>query len=487
MLGLSITKFEINKYAKFFENNGKYYFYFNRIPWRISFAEVSKNFLDLIKQFDGSTSVSEIISKNNLNNDFIGLVNILQKYSVLVESGFEYPKIVKDNISLIFFPTNTCNLRCIYCYASAGETPSINLDINKAKTWIEYVFSNLNDDVKSISVVFHGGGEPTNAPKLIMDIYELVKTKSAEKNLDVSVGTITNGNFEENVLEWLIREKARVTFSLDGVKEENDYFRPRADGKGSFEKAYFNIKKLKSAGLRVAIRCTLGRRNKDKINKLIDLASELGIKSINIDKLNPFGRADDIDDYTISDEEYNSLVLEAWKYGLSKSVMLTGYFALAVNIGRYFYCNDYDTTSLSLTPEGFLSPCPEVSLLSDEISDTFFLGKLNDDGKIDFDFNKINNLKNRVTENIPDCKDCYMEFVCNGGCVVKSYRHKNDLLHINKDKCDSLRELSLKLLIAILDNPEIFPNSAKMESFQATFNNPEDSYINYITFLPFRR
>ena len=64
--------------------------------------------------------------------------------------------------SLYLFPTNRCNLGCVYCYASSGPAGGQPLSVDDAALAIDRFFDELRAEVAHVSLVFHGGGEPTS-------------------------------------------------------------------------------------------------------------------------------------------------------------------------------------------------------------------------------------------------------------------------------------------------------------------------------------
>ena len=64
----------------------------------------------------------------------------------------------------VLLMTNQCQLRCTYCYASAGEVPAQTLSREQGYAAIDYVCQNAIELQRpQFEVSFHGGGEPTLA------------------------------------------------------------------------------------------------------------------------------------------------------------------------------------------------------------------------------------------------------------------------------------------------------------------------------------
>jgi len=485
MLELNSRKPFLNKYIKYFENEGKKYAYMNRFPYRISIMELTDRLINIFSQFDGNKTVNDIYVANSLSYDFFDFVKVLYRNSFFRETTDDKEFGEPEILTILFFPTTTCNLRCIYCYASAGEIPASVIDIDKARTWINFIFENIPPQIKSVRVLFHGGGEPTNAITQMKEIWEMVKEKCRERGFKAKIHSISNGNFNKEVLDWFIKERAHVFFSMDGLQAEHDKQRPRADGKGSFEIAIQNMKKLKEGGIGIGFRCTVTNINKDSLKDFIDFGKEWELKFMDFEPCNSYGRGTDLNSTNISNEDFIEKYLDAWEYGYNKGVLIKGLPVISLHAGRNYFCNNYSVISFALTSDGALSPCPEVSQKTDPAADAFITGRINDDQSIDFFNDRVDNLKNRKSENIEACRNCFLEYVCNGGCAIKSYRRTGDLLKVDEEECAFLKTLSPKILKAVLYEYTKFPKNLKFDNFIYSDGMNKDLYANYLSFNPF--
>lgn len=485
MLGLSYKKPVLNKNVKFFRHQGCDYAYLNQYPFKISFMEIGPQMVDMLNQFDGNRTVNEIRQQYRLDTDCYEFINTLLKNRILETRAITYTVLPESVLGFIFFPTSTCNLRCVYCYASAGQTPAINLDIKKAKLWVQHVFDNISPDIKKVTLTFHGGGEPTNNPGLLKELTELVQNKCIVSNLPLAISCTTNGNFNDEVFNWIAENKVKVSFSIDGGREAQDYLRPRADGKSSFNVAYNNLKRTADLGLFGGIRATVTNVNKNSLKELIDISVECGSKSITIEKLSEFGREHDFDKTYISNTQFIESFMDMWKYACEKNVQITGFSGSVLSQSREYFCINYEKPLYYLTPEGYLSTCLEVSLASDPASEVFFVGKVNDDSSVVYYEDKIKSLKERKSEIIPQCQNCFLEHVCRAGCPVLSYRKNNKLNSIHEDNCEYIQELSVQILKSILNNPDKFNAESEFNrrSFAAELDN--EIRARMVSFNPF--
>jgi len=484
ILNISYKKPVLNNKLKFFRYQGSNYAYFNQYPFKITFMELGQKMVDMLNQFDGTKTVNQIRQQYKLDSDCYEFINALLKKHILETGEMKFTMLPEEVLGIIIFPTTTCNLRCVYCYASAGQTPAINIDIKKAEFWIKHVFENISPNIKKVTLSFHGGGEPTNTPNLLKGLTALVQQKCVELNLLLSISCTSNGNFNDEVFNWIFENKVKVSFSIDGGKEAQDYLRPRADGKSSFDTAYNNLKRTAAAGLFGGIRATVTNVNSNSMKELIDISAEYGSKSITIEKISEFGREHDFGKTGISNSRFVESFMEVWKYSYDKNILINGFSASALSQSREYFCINYEKPVYYLTPEGYLSTCLEVSLASDQASEVFFVGKINDDSSIEYYEDKIDNLKERKSEKFTKCSGCFLEYVCRGGCPVVSYRKNNALNSIHEDNCEYIKELSAQILTGILADSNKFNSESGYSrcSFNAEFD--VDIYGKVVSFNP---
>ncbi|NLH60862.1 MAG: radical SAM protein [Ignavibacteriales bacterium] len=486
LFSLNAEKLLLNRNIKYFREDGKDYAYLNRFVPVISFMELSDGMRRFLNDFDGEQTTNEIVVRHKLDSGIFDLLSFLRRNRILHQPELvqKYPEI--NTLNITFYPTNSCNLRCIYCYASAGESTPKQLDFAHAKIWIDHLLGNLSPEIMSVEVLFHGGGEPTVSFPLLKKIWNEVKKQCAEKGLHCSLRSITNGNFNRDVLEWFAEEKAGLAFSIDGTKEFNDRMRPSLDGKSSFDRAFSNIGELTSRGLKCAVRATVGSYNRDNLIAFVDTCREAGITSINLDKLYPFGRSDTIETETLTDDEYKETFIRVWDYSLRKGIPILGFSTMSLRLGRPFFCNNYEENSFAVTPEGYLSPCPEVSMLDDPAANTFFGGRINSEGKVEFFRERIKDLRERTTENLKICGECFLEYVCRGGCVVKSYRKNGELMSVEPERCDYIRGVSATLWKKLLAEPALVPERLKPEHYHYSPENHPELFADCLAYRPAR-
>lgn len=186
--------------------------------------------------------------------------------------------------------TRTCNLRCLHCYAAAGNRPAANeLTTQEAKE--------LLADLAAFRVpaLLFSGGEPLLRP----DFFALA---AYAVSLDLHLTLSTNGTLITRELARRIKDTgvSYVGVSLDGIGDNNDTFRGR---RGAFEAALQGIRNCLAVGQKVGLRFTINRYNFDDLESVFDLAAREGIPRVCVYHLAYAGRGNAITDRDITNEE----------------------------------------------------------------------------------------------------------------------------------------------------------------------------------------
>ncbi|RJR28873.1 MAG: 12,18-didecarboxysiroheme deacetylase [Desulfobacteraceae bacterium] len=163
--------------------------------------------------------------------------------------------------------TRSCNLKCIHCYAHAvRRNPEPELETEQA--------IRVLDDLAAFGapVVLFSGGEP-----LLRHDLDRLARYAVEKGMRAVIST--NGTL-------ITRKRARelkevglsyVGVSLDGLEKVHDHFRGET---GAFKAAMAGIRNCQDEGLKVGLRFTMNRFNKDEVGGLFDILEKDSIPRI---------------------------------------------------------------------------------------------------------------------------------------------------------------------------------------------------------------
>jgi AdoMet-dependent heme synthase len=188
--------------------------------------------------------------------------------------------------------TRACNLKCAHCRASAVEDRSTD-ELTTAECF------RLIDEIKAVGnpILILTGGEPLVRPDWLE-----IASYAASKGLKVAMGS--NGTLITDGVAGKLKSVpiSRVAVSLDfPVPELQDKFRGQA---GAFDAAMSGIAAIKRAGLELQINSTLTRQNMSYLERLLELALELGAAAFHPFFLVPTGRGKGLEPDELSPEEY---------------------------------------------------------------------------------------------------------------------------------------------------------------------------------------
>jgi len=149
----------------------------------------------------------------------------------------EIEKVRRNNRLLTFGLelSKRCNLRCIYCYANAGEEAEDELSI---KETLDAVIQAYELGARKIGII--GGGETLLYPYLF-------KVIDFIRNLGASVTVFTNTTLITlEIAKKLFERKINVVAKCNSLNSEAQDFLTGV--KGSFERIQRGIKNLRKAG-----------------------------------------------------------------------------------------------------------------------------------------------------------------------------------------------------------------------------------------------
>ncbi len=352
---------------------------------------------------------------------------------------------IDTSVSLAVIPTYNCNLRCIYCYANGGRDKN-KIDINIVKKAINYKKNN-NPNAKVLDLYFVGGGEPL----LHFDIVKEITKYAEEKFETVIVNVVTNGTGNKNIMDWLVDHEANVRVSFDSINQNEQ--RPLANGEQSKDIVIDNIKYLLSKNINIMIQCIITSNTVNKMRKIIDEMKNIGIKVV---KFEPCLMTD-ISRGEISlqpnPKEYALALVDAIEYVANNNIDLmidTGYFSKPMK-GNYCGMPDGNFT---ITPEGMVTSCVEVSRKNEPYSDKVMIGKIEENVNL---YNEnINFLKKLNFENqIGGCCECELRFMCLGGCPMANIWQNGLPLTKSRFTCTVEHIFLPKILTKMLENDKI--------------------------------
>ena len=365
----------------------------------------------------GNRAVVDLLAKikESKPGDFINeefeTLDFFEKNKVL--NGSEDPAISIScpekftPVTVTLFPTNQCNLRCKYCYASAGEKKPMVMDWHYAVSALDSLVENAKLlNVKQINVGFHGGGEPLFPWALIKRIVMYAEEITKQNDLKLLVYSATNGLLSEQQLEWILEQFSSLNISFDGLPHIQDYHRPLPDGQGSFKYVDRTLKYLDKHNFNYGIRSTISDYNIDQMEESLDfIMNNYKAQTVHFEPVFQCGRCKTNSEYNVNMDKFAENFKKC-KEKARKSGVRFIYSGCRVETLSNSFCG-VSCDNFAVTPDGYLTPCFETTSLEDTKSETLFFGRINELGKVVIDEEKRKFLHSLIVENVDYCKNCF--------------------------------------------------------------------------------
>ena len=403
-------------------------------------------------------SVSRYLNPSDspLTPEDAGVISSLRSAGLFSEP-FPTPPVTPDDYlfrphEVTLFPTTRCNLRCRYCYASAG-TRQVDMPWEIARAAIDLVIENARAVGRDDFIVgFHGGGEPTVHWKLVQQATLYARQRARDANLHGIIHCASNGVLSPSQRAFVAGNFTGMTISLDGPPDIQDRQRPLASGKGSSAHVMqtlhdFQEKKF-PFGIRVTLTADQGHRLDDIVRFIHQQCPQLD--QVHVEPVWQCGRCQTTGERPPSQAQFIALFAEACAlaqdlgfslfYSGARLDVLTNKFCAAPGDG------------FSVTPEGLISSCFEVADPADPRAELFHYGRY-DRIRREFtiDLERVDRLRRLRVENIRHCRDCFCKWHCAGDCLAKALPGKTPDDHQGSPRCNLNREITRQQIRRLAD------------------------------------
>jgi uncharacterized protein len=345
--------------------------------------------------------------------------------------------------------TSRCNLRCVYCYANAGEEAPENLSPELARAAIDHVYGNAVDLGRpSFGLTLHGGGEPTRLWKTL----EMAVEYARAKDLPCHVSLVSNGVWTDSQRGWIIPNLNELTVSVDGGPETQNRQRPLASGDGSFDAVIKSLNKLDEQGFRYSIRMTALAPWRDRLARDVEfLCRETGCRRFQVEPaFNPdrggyqSPGADEAADFIGAFMQAFEVAERAGRrlvYSGARPWLLTHSFCSAPYGG------------LVVTPAGGLTTCYEITNERHPLASLCTIGRI-EDGRVQVDAAARAAVLERLEARRAACRDCFCYWHCGGDCHAKTLYPGADAEPMASPRCQINREILAQMLLWYISGAE---------------------------------
>lgn len=361
--------------------------------------------------------------------------------------------------SLTLLVTRRCNLACVYCYATA-KLNGRSMSLDTAMVALDYFYKQLKGN--TLRITFHGGGEPTLEWILMKEVVAKSQFLAKRDEKETRFVIVTNGT-NNKIIPWLIENKFGISISADGPPSIQNRNRPFANGDPSSKAVEKSIQHLVKCDYPFTIRLTFS--SADSLSDIVKYFGSLGVKSLHIEPLFPFGRfygTDNIDQKKCgnicspSGGEFVDAFLKGMDVAKSFGMKITNSHLSHLMRWSGYFCGSASGRSMIVTDDGFVSGCLEVVDSNDPNFETFRLGRIHSNsGEVVIDNIALGRLQSRHGDILDHCKDCFARYVCSGGCAVKTVRASGNFMGRDLPYCVFTKNLIPKIIEQIANLSKI--------------------------------
>lgn len=379
-------------YAK---KEAKHLFLNPAIPdWMI----LNSNGAFLLSKCDGKTPIATIAdSCGAALDDVISLFRQSAQHGIFENKTEESPQksVGMNPLRIVHWKlTNSCNLRCSYCYATSkvsSKEMSFD-DLSKTAHEIKHISQNV-DHVLS-------GGEPLLHPDCILFAEKL-------KKMGNSVSLLSNGTLiNDSNINQIIKHTDSIKISLDGSTEK---IHSITRGLGNHSKVLSVIDTLIEREANVQIAMTVHRDNRNDIETM---SHKFGSR-LTFQPLFPAGRGAKLNELVLTGNEYYEALSSV------KSVAPFGSISTHLEQlrGRGAKRCAIADAEISISENGDVYPCQLLAVPE------FLAGNIYEKSLKDIYFNSdvLKNLRNISVDTLEKCKDCPIRLLCASGCRARDF------------------------------------------------------------------
>ncbi|MEN6462098.1 MAG: nif11-like peptide radical SAM maturase [Syntrophomonas sp.] len=174
--------------------------------------------------------------------DKLGLLSIKEEQNPKAKQEKYKEPIPVVNMNLLL--TQSCNLKCVYCYGDGGKYGAGGMmEENTAFQAVDWMLEQ-SGKIKKLYIGFFGGEPFLNFP-LMKAVVEYAKKRVQKMGKQVVFHTTTNATLlDDEKIAFMKEHQIQVMISFDGPREIQDAQRPYVNGAGTFDSTVPKIRKL---------------------------------------------------------------------------------------------------------------------------------------------------------------------------------------------------------------------------------------------------
>lgn len=382
---------------------------------------------------------------DDTSSDHREMVELLRQFGIVDGSADQLPITTFHGepkpTTVTLFLTTACNLRCTYCYASAGDTPTRVMPFEVARRGIDFVIANaVNLNQPAIEIAYHGGGEPTVNWKTLTDSFEYAREQAGKHGIEAHASLASNGVMPEYKVDWVIEHLDGVSLSFDGLPEVHDANRLTISGQGSSSEVIRTIRRFDEASFNYGLRLTVTEDQIPNIEASVSyLCENFCPQRIQVEPAYQLGRWSDAPSAETESFINGFRAAQASANRLGYQIEFSG--SRVGHLSNHFCGVTQD--SFCLASDGKVSACYETFIEENDWAKTFFYGQQDEASTgYTFDLPILNQLREQTVDNHEFCQGCFAKWTCGGDCYHKSLSVNGPGEFAGTDRCHIIRELT---------------------------------------------
>jgi uncharacterized protein len=363
------------------------------------------------------------------------LLNLLMDHRIITYAGEDHPgpdkpdisfdvkaREEKSGMSLYLLLSQSCNLGCIYCLngiKTYSKDKNLKMKEEVAYKSVERCLDSLSSGGK-LEIVFFGGEPLLNWP-LAKKVITYCENNLVEKNKDKEIRYHITSNLTilpSDLIEWAKRYNITFLCDIDGPEDIHNECRPYKNGKPTHGRIVKNIDRLTGAGLQVALRATMTRKNHGCMLEIARHHKELGGIGCAFVPVNPVNSDEDILPETLmpSIRQMVRGLAQVYKSKVWDTENLFPFNVYATHLragGRAVTgCGaPYGNTPV-VDVNGDVYPCIYLVGIKRFYLGNILQGNYPDNKVLDWMMDFLH------VDHIEECKVCAWRYICGGGCPV---------------------------------------------------------------------
>ena len=344
---------------------------------------------------------------------------------------------------------HTCNLSCEYCFARGGKYhgPDAIMTEETARDAIDFLIANSGSHY-NLDVDFFGG-EPLMNWDVVKETVDYARSLEEKHNKHFNFTLTTNGMLlDDDKIDYLNENMKNVVLSLDGRRDTHDEFRKTLGGHRSFDTVVPKFQNFvkKRGDKEYYMRGTYTANNLD-FTKDVQTYLDLGFKRTSLEPV--VGSPEEA--YALKEEDlpflydqYEKLADMVMESIDNNDEFIFYHYMIDLENGpcahkRLSGCGS-GTEYMAVTPTRELYPCHQFVGNED-----FIIGDL--DKGIVRDV-LIEGFKTCNCYSKTECRSCWANMYCSGGCAANNYNANGDINKIHEYSCNLFRK-RIEMAIAI--------------------------------------